>query len=312
MTKTAQLGKSGIKVYPIALGTNFVGGHNLYKDVDEEAGKQTLRDAIDAGVTLLDTAYMYGMGRSEELIGEVLKEYNREDIVVATKAANRESESGEMIMDNSPEFIKQAVEDALTRLQTDYIDLFYLHYPDENTPKDEAVAVLNELKQQGKIKTIGVSNFSLEQLKEANKDGYVDVIQNQYNLLNREAERDIFEYTAENNITFIPFFPLAAGILAGKYDENTKFEDLRANLPFYQEDTFKENLEKVDQLKVIAEKYDEDVVQIVLAFYLTRPSLDVIIPGAKKGNQIKENIRAAEIELDPDDVDFIDELFKED
>lgn len=310
MVEYVSLGKSEVAVHPIALGTNFVGGHNLYKDVDEEAGKNTVREAIDAGVTMLDTAFIYGPKRSEELIGEVLKEYNREDVVIATKAAQNFDEKGEMFVDNSPEFFRQAVADALTRLDTDYIDLFYIHNPDDKTPKNEAVAALNELKEQGKIKAIGVSNFSLDQLKEANQDGYVDVIQNEYNLFNRSAEDEIFQYTTDNNITFIPFFPLAAGLLAGKYDENTKFDDLRANLHFYQEDTFKENLAKVDQLKALAEKYDEEVAQIVLAFYFTRPSLDVIIPGAKKGDQIKANMRAAEIELDPEDVEFIDELFK--
>ncbi len=310
MTDLVELGKSGIKVHPIALGTNFVGGYNLYGDVNEEEGKQTVRDALDAGVTMLDTAFIYGPRRSEELIGEVLKEYKREDVVIATKAAHRELDNGDMVVENSPEFLKQAVDDALDRLQTKYIDLFYIHNPDEDTPKDEAVEALYEMKVQGKIKAIGVSNFSVEQLAEANKNNQVDVIQNQYNLLNREAEKEMLDYTSANKITFIPYFPLAAGLLAGKYDKDTKFKDLRANLPFYQEDQFKENLEKVDKLKELAKKYDEDVAQIVLAFYLTRPSLDVIIPGAKKGEQIKENMRAANIELDPKDVEYIDEIFK--
>jgi len=120
----------------------------------------------------------------------------------------------------------------------------------------------------------------------------------------------MLDYTSANKITFIPFFPLAAGLLAGKYDENTEFADLRSNLPFYQEDQFKDNLKKVEKLKELAKKYDEDTAQIVLAFYLTRPSLDVIIPGAKKGGQIKANMRAADIELDPEDVEYIDEIFK--
>ena len=310
MTNSVELGKSGIKVHPIALGANFVGGYNLYGDVNEEEGKQTVRDALDAGVTMLDTAFIYGPKRSEELIGEVLKEYKREDVIIATKAAQRELENGDMVTDNSPEFLKQAVDDALERLQTKYIDLFYIHKPDEETPKDEAVEALYEMKVQGKIKAIGVSNFSVEQLAEANKNNHVDVIQNEYNLLNREAEKEMLDYTAANKITFIPYFPLAAGLLAGKYDNDTKFEDLRANLPFYQEDQFKENLEKVGKLKELAKDYDEDVAQIVLAFYLTRPSLDVIIPGAKKGEQIKANMRAADIELDPKDVEYIDEIFK--
>ncbi|MBF0754372.1 aldo/keto reductase [Jeotgalicoccus halotolerans] len=310
MTELVELGKSGIKVHPIALGTNFVGGYNLYGDVNEEEGKQTVRDALDAGVTMLDTAFIYGPRRSEELIGEVLKEYKREDIVIATKAAQRELDNGDMVIDNSPEFLKQAVDDALDRLQTKYIDLFYIHKPDEDTPKDEAVEALYEMKEQGKIKAIGVSNFTVEQLAEANKNNHVDVIQNEYNLFSREAEDEMLDYTSANKITFIPFFPLAAGLLAGKYDENTEFADLRSNLPFYQEDQFKDNLKKVEKLKELAKKYDEDTAQIVLAFYLTRPSLDVIIPGAKKGGQIKANMRAADIELDPEDVEYIDEIFK--
>ena len=310
MTELVELGKSGIKVHPIALGTNFVGGYNLYGDVNEEEGKQTVRDALNAGVTMLDTAFIYGPRRSEELIGEVLKEYKREDVVIATKAAQRELDNGDMVIDNSPEFLKQAVDDALDRLQTKYIDLFYIHKPDEDTPKDEAVQALYEMKEQGKIKAIGVSNFTVEQLAEANKDNHVDVIQNEYNLFSREAEDEMLDYTSANKITFIPFFPLAAGLLAGKYDENTEFEDLRSNLPFYQADQFKDNLKKVEKLKELAKKYDEDTAQIVLAFYLTRPSLDVIIPGAKKGGQIKANMRAADIELDPEDVEYIDEIFK--
>lgn len=310
MTELVELGKSGIKVHPIALGTNFVGGYNLYGDVNEEEGKQTVRDALDAGVMMLDTAFIYGPRRSEELIGEVLKEYKREDIVIATKAAQRELDNGDMVIDNSPEFLKQAVDDALDRLQTKYIDLFYIHKPDEDTPKDEAVEALYEMKEQGKIKAIGVSNFTVEQLAEANKNNHVDVIQNEYNLFSREAEDEMLDYTSANKITFIPFFPLAAGLLAGKYDENTEFADLRSNLPFYQEDQFKDNLKKVEKLKELAKKYDEDTAQIVLAFYLTRPSLDVIIPGAKKGGQIKANMRAADIELDPEDVEYIDEIFK--
>ena len=310
MTDLVELGKSGIIVHPIALGANFVGGYNLYGDVNEEEGKQTVRDAVDAGVTMLDTAFIYGPKRSEELIGEVLKEYKREDVVIATKAAQRELENGDMVIDNSPEFLKQAVDDALDRLQTKYIDLFYIHKPDEETPKDEAVEALYEMKEQGKIKAIGVSNFTVEQLAEANKNNHVDVIQNEYNLLNREAEKEMLDYTSANKITFIPYFPLAAGLLAGKYDENTEFEDLRAKLPFYQGDQFKDNIQKVDKLKELAKKYDEDVAQLVLAFYLTRPSLDVIIPGAKKGEQIKANMRAADIDLDSEDVEYIDEIFK--
>ena len=232
MTELSKLGKTDIKVNPIGLGTNAVGGHNLYPNLDEEQGKDVVRAAIENGVTLLDTAFIYGPGRSEELVGEVVKEYNREDVVIATKGAHY-FDGDETKLSNDPEFLKEQVENSLKRLQTDYIDLYYIHFPDEDTPKDKAVATLQELKEQGKIKAIGVSNFSLEQLKEANKDGHVDVVQLEYNLLNRENE-EILNYTAENNITFIPYFPLVSGLLAGKYDENTTFNDLRADNPEFQ------------------------------------------------------------------------------
>lgn len=126
------IGKTDLKVFPIGLGTNAVGGHNLYPNLNEETGKELVREAIKSGVTMLDTAYIYGVGRSEELIGEVLKEYNREDVFIATKAAHRK-EGDDFVFDNSPAFLKQSVEDSLKRLQTDYIDLFYIHFPDEHT-----------------------------------------------------------------------------------------------------------------------------------------------------------------------------------
>ncbi|MBT2574950.1 aldo/keto reductase [Bacillus sp. ISL-51] len=306
----ATIGKSDLQVFPIGLGTNAVGGHNLYPNLNEETGKELVREAIKSGVTLLDTAYIYGVGRSEELIGEVLKEFNREDVIIATKAAHRK-EGDDFVFDNSPAFLKQSAEDSLKRLQTDYIDLFYIHFPDDHTPKDEAVQALHELKKEGKIRAIGVSNFSLEQLKEANKDGYVDVIQGEYNLLNREAENTFFPYTTENNISFIPYFPLVSGLLAGKYDENTTFPegDLRNEQEHFQGAQFKENIKKVNQLKPIAEKHNADTAHIVLAWYLARPEIDILIPGAKRAEQLKDNIKAASIKLSEEDITFIDKLF---
>ncbi len=307
MTELSKLGKTDIKVNPIGLGTNAVGGHNLYPNLDEEQGKDVVRAAIENGVTLLDTAFIYGPGRSEELVGEVVKEYNREDVVIATKGAHY-FDGDETKLSNDPEFLKEQVENSLKRLQTDYIDLYYIHFPDEDTPKDKAVATLQELKEQGKIKAIGVSNFSLEQLKEANKDGYVDVVQLEYNLLNRENE-EILNYTAENNITFIPYFPLVSGLLAGKYDENTTFNDLRADNPEFQGERFKENLKKVDKLRDIAKEHNVEVAHIVLAFYLTKPSLDVIIPGAKRKDQVIDNLKTLDVKLTKENLDTIEKLF---
>ncbi|MCY9135217.1 aldo/keto reductase [Bacillus atrophaeus] len=309
MQKT-RIGKSDLQVFPIGLGTNAVGGHNLYPDLNEEAGKELVREALRSGVNLLDTAYIYGVGRSEELIGEVLREYNREDVIIATKAAHRK-EGDDFVFDNSPAFLKQSAEDALKRLQTDYIDLFYIHFPDDHTPKDEAVKALHELKKEGKIRAIGVSNFSLEQLKEANKDGFVDVLQGEYNLLNREAESTFFPYIMENNISFVPFFPLVSGLLAGKYTEDTTFPegDLRREQENFQGDLFKENIKKVNQLAPIAEKHNVGIAHVVLAWYLARPEINILIPGAKRAEQLKDNMKTVNVELTKEDISFIDELF---
>ncbi|QTM99126.1 oxidoreductase [Sediminibacillus dalangtanensis] len=309
MTEQTQLGKSGLKVNPIGLGTNAVGGHNLYPNLDEEAGKSLVRTAITNGVNLLDTAFIYGPERSEELIGEVLQETGRRnEVVLATKGAHK-FVGDDTVMDNSPAFLKKSVEDSLKRLQTDYIDLFYIHFPDEYTPKDEAVGALKELKDQGKIKSIGVSNFSIDQLKEANKDGYVDVYQGEYNLLQRDAEKELLPYTAENNISFIPYFPLASGLLAGKYTEQTTFNDLRKEMPHFQGDNFKKNLVKVDKVRSIAEAKGAEVAHVVLAWYLTRPSIDAIIPGAKRSEQVLNNLKTLDVKLTEEEISEIDRIF---
>ncbi|HCW9193530.1 TPA: aldo/keto reductase, partial [Staphylococcus aureus] len=293
---------------PIALGTNAVGGHNLYPNLDEEQGKDVVRQAINHGINLLDTAYIYGPERSEELVGEVVKEYPREQIKIATKGSHEFDENQEVHQNNQPEYLKQQVENSLKRLQTDYIDLYYIHFPDDNTPKDQAVAALQELKEQGKIKAIGVSNFTLDQLKEANKDGYVDVVQLEYNLLHRENEA-VLQYCVDHLITFIPYFPLASGILAGKYDENTKFSDHRTTRRDFIPGVFEENVRRVKALESLAAAHQTSIANIVLAFYLTRPAIDVIIPGAKRAEQVIENIKAADIVLSDDEIQYIDELF---
>ncbi|HEH7850735.1 TPA: aldo/keto reductase [Staphylococcus aureus] len=308
MKQFVNLGKSDVEVFPIALGTNAVGGHNLYPNLDEEQGKDVVRQAINHGINLLDTAYIYGPERSEELVGEVVKEYPREQIKIATKGSHEFDENQELHQNNQPEYLKQQVENSLKRLQTDYIDLYYIHFPDDNTPKDQAVAALQELKEQGKIKAIGVSNFTLDQLKEANKDGYVDVVQLEYNLLHRENEA-VLQYCVDHLITFIPYFPLASGILAGKYDENTKFSDHRTTRRDFIPGVFEENVRRVKALESLAAAHQTSIANIVLAFYLTRPAIDVIIPGAKRAEQVIENIKAADIVLSDDEIQYIDELF---
>lgn len=305
-----RIGETDLYVTPIGLGANAVGGQNMYPNITDEAGKDVVRAAIENDMDFIDTAFSYGKGHSEELIGEVLKETGkRQDIVLATKGAHI-YKGDETIKTNAPDFLKETVDASLKRLQTDYIDLFYIHHPDEDTPKDEAVGALKELKDAGKIRAIGVSNFSIEQLKEANKDGYVDVIQDHYNLLNRGAEDELFPYVLENNISFVPFFPFASGILAGKYDENTTFDDFRKDMPHLQGETFKHNLEKVEKLRNLANARETEVSNLVLAWYLAQEPIDVVIPGAKRPKQVKSNLETLDVYLSKAEKDEISQIFK--
>lgn len=307
MAKQTRIGKTDLYVNPIGLGTNAVGGHNLFPNLDEEAGKELVRTALENGINFLDTAFIYGPKRSEEIAGEIVKDAGRRaEVIIATKAAHKLA-GNEIVLDNSPAFLKQSVEEALKRLQTDYIDLFYIHFPDKDTPKDEAVGALKQLKDEGKIRAIGVSNFSIDQLKEANKDGYVDVYQGEYNLLSRQAEKELFPYTMEHQISFVPYFPLASGLLTGKYDKNTNLDGKRGK--FFKKETFEQALEKVEQVRHIADSRGAEVAHVVLAWYLTREAIDVIIPGAKRADQVLHNLKTLEVQLTQEEIQKIDRIF---
>lgn len=310
MSDKVRIGRTDLYVNPIGFGTNAVGGHNIYPNLNDENGREMVRTALNNGINFFDTAYMYGPERSEQLIGEVIKETGkREDVVIATKAAHKFVD-GKMTLDNSPDFLKASVDSSLKRLQTDYLDLFYIHYPDESTRKEEAVGALQELKEEGKIRAIGVSNFSLDQLKEGNKDGYIEVLQSHYNLFKRDAERDLLPYALLNDISFIPYFPLASGLLGGKYTKDSTFDDSRARNLLFQGDAFLENLAKVDQVRQIAKTYETEVPYVVLAWYLAQDGIDALIPGAKKPDQVARNLQTLKVKLTLEDIQKIDQIFK--
>ncbi|MBS4210932.1 aldo/keto reductase [Neobacillus rhizophilus] len=309
MVKQIRIGKTDLYVNPIGLGTNAVGGHNLFPNLDEEAGRDLVRKGLREGINFLDTAFIYGPKRSEEIVGEIVKESgNRSEIVIATKAAHK-FVGNEVVLDNSPAFLKQSVEESLQRLQTDYIDLFYIHFPDQDTPKDEAVGALKQLKDEGKIRAIGVSNFRLEQLKEANKDGYVDVYQGEYNLLSRAAEKELLPYMIDHQISFVPFYPLASGFLTGKYNINTVISEKNQKRPQFQKEVYEQNLAKIDKVRGIADAKGAEVAHVVLAWYLTREGIDVIIPGAKNADQVLHNLKTLNVQLSPQEIQSIDQIF---
>lgn len=286
----------------LGIGTNKVGGHNLFDNLKDQDGFDVVKEALDSGIAMIDTAYMYGLGRSEEIIGQVIKNYPRENFKIATKAA--QDPDNNLTINNDPIFLEKSVNDALSRLQTDYIDIFYIHFPDDKTPKDKAVAALNELKKAGKIRAIGLSNFSLEQIKEANKNNQVDYVEDHYNLIQRHVEREIWPYLKENDIKFVPYFPLVSGLLTGKYtiDDADKFKHLN-----------REQFEKIIQIlkgiDVIANKHGATVTQIILAWYIKNPEISAVIPGARVPSQVANNVATLKIDLSTDEYQEIDNAF---
>lgn len=308
-----RIGKSDVYTIKLGLGTNKVGGHNLFKDLNEKDGYDLVREALNQGINFLDTAYVYGIGRSEEIIGDVLQDYDRSKVIIATKAAQDKSQ--DMAMNNSADFIKKAVDEALLRLKTDYIDIFYLHFPDEKTPKDEAVDTLDEIRKAGKIRAIGVSNFSLDQIKEANANGKVDIVEDQYSLVHRSAVKEELEYLQAQNISFVPYFPLASGLLTGKYslDDWDKFKNTDGGqlLGDFSKEQYDKAIQGIEGIRKIADSHQATVTQTVLAWYMANPAISVVIPGARNVEQVKNNAAALHIELSPDEYQQIDQLFSD-
>ncbi|WP_283593297.1 aldo/keto reductase [Limosilactobacillus galli] len=306
-----KIGHSDVLATPLGLGTNAVGGYNLFPNLKDDDGRALVRVALDNGINLLDTAYVYGLGHSEELVGEVMKEYDRDKIILATKGA-QDFSSGKQVIDNRPEFLTDQVNKSLKRLGTDYIDIFYIHFPDHDTPKVEAVGALQKLKEAGKIRAIGISNFSLDQIKEANVDGYVDVVEDEFSLLHQDhLTEGMLDYLHDHQISFVPYFPLASGLLTGKYDHKIDFpaDDIRSQIADFTEPRFSKVLKAVDVVRPIAKTHQATVAQVVLAWYMQNPLISVVIPGAKRAEQVKANAHALDITLTDAEYRTIEQAF---
>ncbi|MTV81636.1 aldo/keto reductase [Secundilactobacillus folii] len=310
MSKTVKIGKSEVTTSPLGLGTNAVGGYNLFPNLNDDDGLNLVKTGIENGITLLDTAYVYGLGHSEELVGQAIKDFDRDKLVIATKGAHDFS-TGEQVIRNDPKFITEQVENSLKRLGTDYIDIYYLHFPDHDTPKAEAVGTLQKLREQGKIRAIGVSNFSLDQIKEANADGFVDVVEDEFSLLHQDHGADMMPYLKAHNISFVPYFPLASGLLTGKYKRDTTFpdDDIRSQIADFKEPRYGKILTAVDAIRPIANAHHATVAQTVLAWYIKNPLISVVIPGAKKPEQVAANAKALDIALSDAEYQTIDAAF---
>lgn len=311
MVKAVQFGKSAVVANPLGLGTNAVGGYNLFPGLDDGAGRKLVDAAIANGINLLDTAYVYGLGHSEQLVGQVVKDHRREELVIATKGAHDFS-TGREVIRNDPDFITQQVDQSLKRLGVDYIDIYYLHFPDHDTPKAEAVGALQRLREAGKIRAIGISNFNLDQIKEANADGYVDVVEDEFSLLHQDHLMEgMLDYLRDHQISFVPYFPLASGLLTGKYVQDVSFpaDDIRSQIADFKQPRYGKILAAVDQVRPIADRHGATVAQTILAWYLQNQLITAVIPGAKRADQVISNAQAMNIQLTAEEYQTIETAF---
>lgn len=312
MVKPVKIGHSDVVANPLGLGTNAVGGYNLFPNLNDDDGRQLVDAALANGINLLDSAYVYGLGHSEELVGEVVAKHDRSKIIIATKGA-QDFSSGEQVINNDPKFLTDQVNKSLQRLGVDYIDIYYIHFPDHDTPKAEAVGALQKLREQGKIRAIGISNFSLDQIKEANADGYVDVVEDEFSLLHQDhLNEGMLDYLHDHQISFVPYFPLASGLLTGKYERDVQFpaDDIRSQIADFKEPRYSAILAAVDKVRPIAKAHNTTVAQTILAWYLQNPLISVVIPGAKKADQVIANAKAMDLTLTTEEYATIEKAFE--
>jgi aryl-alcohol dehydrogenase-like predicted oxidoreductase len=299
-----KLGNSGLEVSALGMGCMNL-SFGTRKAADINYGVNTIRTAVERGITFFDTAEAYGPYTNEELVGEALAPV-RKDVIIATKFGMI-SETG---INSQPAHIRKVVEESLERLKTDYIDLYYQHRVDPKVPIEDVAGTLKDLINEGKIRYYGLSEAGANTIRRAHAVHPVAAVQNQYSIWTREPEAEVLPACEELGIGFVPWGPLGTGFLTGTITPDTKFDastDLRANFPRFTTEAMKANMPVVDMLRNIANKKKANPVQIALAWLLAQKSWIVPIPGMDKVEYIDDNIKSIDIELTLEDLEEIDE-----
>lgn len=293
-----------LEVSVVGLGCNNFGWR-----VGAEETKRVLSAALDAGITFLDTADMYGSGESEEFLGNALGD-RRKDVILATKFG---FEMGEGKSGASPAYVKQAAEASLRRLKTDRIDLYQVHRPDPQTPIADTLGALNKLVEEGKVREIGCSNFSMAQIDEAEKAAkkgarFVSV-QNEYSLLQRTAESDVLPACRRLGLAFIPYFPLANGLLTGKYKKGAPMPENSRGKDAWGPKVFTEqNLEIVESLGDFAKQQGHTMLELAVSWLLSQPAVASVIAGAKTVEQVQGNAKSGNWRLNKEELAQVDSI----
>ncbi|MEV4033933.1 aldo/keto reductase [Streptomyces umbrinus] len=299
---TRTLGNSGLKVSAIGLGCMGL-SHGYGPAVDDQDGIALIRAAVDQGVTFFDTAQVYGPFTNEELVGRALAPV-RDEVVIATKFGFSYDGSRSTGLDSRPEHIRATVEDSLSRLGVDSIDLLYQHRVDPDVPIEEVAGAVKGLVEAGKVKHFGLSEAGVDVIRRAHAVQPVTALQSEYSLWWREPEERILPTLIELGIGFVPFSPLGKGFLTGAISSTTSFgdSDLRGSLPRFTEEALAANQALVDLLSAVAARKGTTNAQIALAWLLAQHPWIVPIPGTTKIHRLRENTGAVDVELDPEDL----------
>jgi len=303
--KTRKLGRE-LVVSEIGLGC--MGMSMAYGAADETESIATIHRALDLGITFLDTAEMYGNGANEELVGKAIAS-RREQVVIATKfGIQYDSASQTLLVDSSPERVRQSCDRSLQRLGVDYIDLYYQHRVDPKVPIEDTVGAMAELVQQGKVRYLGLSEAAAATIRRAHAVHPIGALQSEYSLWSRDIEDEILPTLRELGIGFVPYSPLGRGFLSGQITNPDDFaaNDFRRSLPRFQGENFRKNLQLVDRVKEIATAKGVTPGQLALAWVLAQGNDIVPIPGTKRRVYLEENVAAVDLLLTPAELAQID------
>jgi aryl-alcohol dehydrogenase-like predicted oxidoreductase len=295
-----------------AEGLGCMGMSAWYGETDEAEAIATIHRALELGITFLDTADMYGanFGENEQLVGRAIAD-RRGEVVLATKFGNVVREDGTRGVNGRPEYVRSALEASLARLNVDHVDLYYQHRVDKTVPIEETVGAMAELVAEGKVRHLGLSEASPDTIRRASAVHPIAALQTEYSLWTRDPEDGILETTRELGIGFVAYSPLGRGFLTGRFrsEDDLGDDDFRKHNPRFQGDAFQRNWDLLERVQEIAAEKGVTPGQLALAWVLAQGADIVPIPGTKRRTYLEENAAAAEVELSPDDLARIDEVW---
>jgi aryl-alcohol dehydrogenase-like predicted oxidoreductase len=312
-------GKTGMEITPIGFGSWAIGGSGwaaAWGPQDDEEAVGAIRRAVELGMNWIDTAAVYGLGHSEELVARALKHVPESDRpYVFTKCSLVWDERGEVHNVLKKDSVKRECEESLRRLQTDVIDLYQIHWPRPDEDIEEGWSALSELKEEGKVRHIGVSNFNVSQMERAQRIAPVETLQPPYNMLNRGIEEEILPYCAKQDVGVIVYSPMRSGLLTGKMTrervQNLPSDDWRRNKSDFQEPRLSKNLELVELLREMGTEHGRSPGEVAIAWTLRHPAVTAAIVGGRRPDQVDGIIGAAGFSLSEDELERIETFLEE-